>query len=302
MLRSAEISSVGVKVVFALCGAALALTAALAVTCFVKAFAMGFLGTSRSPEAERATEASRSMLAPMGILAALCLLLGVLPTFVISALGDVVSPLTHASATEALVPPLFASSLAHAQLPGEFAAEFHDLGAEVGEQIVPGRGLVVMHRGGAQNPVVFAMSTSYLFPVLLILLGTVALVVRWGLGRRRSVVRRPRWDGGIRRLLPEMTYTATGFSNPVRVVFETVLRPTTREARETVAEHFRAAIRRHREEVHVMDRLVVAPLGGVASKVANALARMHHGRLNAYVAYGLVTLVVALVLALAVPG
>ena len=49
----------------------------------------------------------------------------------------------------------------------------------------------------------------------------------------------------LRRLLPEMTYTATGFSNPVRVIFDAVFRPTTVEdTRETVAEHFRTAIRR----------------------------------------------------------
>ena len=48
MLRSVELSPVGVKITFAICGAGLALTAALAVTCFVKAFAMGFLGMSRS--------------------------------------------------------------------------------------------------------------------------------------------------------------------------------------------------------------------------------------------------------------
>ena len=42
MLRSVELSSIGVKMVFALCGAGLAFTAALAVTCFAKIFAMGF--------------------------------------------------------------------------------------------------------------------------------------------------------------------------------------------------------------------------------------------------------------------
>ena len=47
MLRSAELSSTGAKIVFALCGAGLALTAALAVTCFVKVFAMSFLGMRR---------------------------------------------------------------------------------------------------------------------------------------------------------------------------------------------------------------------------------------------------------------
>ena len=42
-----------------------------------------------------------------------------------------------------------------------------------------------------------------------------------------------------------MTYTATGFSNPVRVIFDAIFRPTTVEdSRQTVGEHFRTAIRR----------------------------------------------------------
>ena len=51
VLRSAELASTSIKIVFAVCGALLALTAGLAVTCFVKVFAMGFLGMSRSPGA-----------------------------------------------------------------------------------------------------------------------------------------------------------------------------------------------------------------------------------------------------------
>ncbi|MBV8174502.1 MAG: metallophosphoesterase, partial [Verrucomicrobia bacterium] len=46
-------------------------------------------------------------------------------------------------------------------------------------------------------------------------------VMRWAVGRR-TVSRRACWDGGIGRLLPEMTYTATGFSNPVRVIFQAI--------------------------------------------------------------------------------
>ena len=42
---------------FAISGAMLALTAGLAVTCFAKVFAMGFLGMSRSEGAANATEA-----------------------------------------------------------------------------------------------------------------------------------------------------------------------------------------------------------------------------------------------------
>jgi hydrogenase-4 component B len=299
MLRSAELSSIAVKIVFALCGAALALTAALAVTCFVKAFAMGFLGMTRSPQAQKSAEAPRLMTAPMVLLAALCLLLGVLPTFMIPILNLVSEPMTGANAIDGLVPPFFASSPAHARLPSPFATEFHDLGAQVGQAFLPGEGLVVMHRGGPQNPVVFAMSTSYMLPALLVLLAVTCVVVRFVLASRRRVARQRRWDGGVRRLLPEMTYTATGFSNPVRVIFEEILQPkAVVDTREIVAEHFRTAIRRRRSEVHIIERYVTAPLGYGALKVASYLAAMHHGRINDYAGYGLLALIIALALAL----
>jgi len=297
LLRSVELSSTAVKLVFVLSGAVLALTAALAVTCFVKAFAMGFLGMSRSKQAAAASETGRSMLVPMGILAAFCLLLGVAPTYVTPAIDRALIPMTRASATEALVPPFFARSPGHSSLPAEFAAEFHDLGAQVGETLAPGRGLVILHRGGESNPVVFAMSTTYGFVVLAALLALTAGLVRW-LTRKRRVTRNSRWDGGVRRLLPEMTYTATGFSNPVRVIFDAVLRPmTVEDTRETVAEHFRTAIRRTRHDVHVMDRYVSAPATAAVVWIARTAARMHHGRINAYVAYVLLTLAVFLIVA-----
>jgi hydrogenase-4 component B len=296
-LRSAELSSVGVKIVFALCGAALALTAALAVTCFVKMFAMGFLGMTRSPEAEQATEAKSSALIPMAFLAVLCLLLGVLPTYVIGVLDRVTKLLAGSSAATALVPPFFVGSPGHQELPGKFVDEFHELGAQVGQGIVPGSGLVILHRGGAENPVVFAGAPTYLIIVLAGLLVITFLAVHWALARRRTVTRRVCWDGGIRRLFPEMTYTATGFSNPVRVIFQAIFRPTiVEDTRETVAEHFRTAIRREREEIHIVDRFVLQPVRRAALGFANGLATMHRGQLNAYITYGLLGLLAVLLL------
>jgi hydrogenase-4 component B len=293
-LRSAELSSTGVKIVFALCGAGLALTAALAVTCFVKAFAMGFLGMTRSPEAERATEAGSPALIAMASFAVVCLLLGVLPTYVIGVLDRVTQPLVQSSAAAALVPPFFASG---AELPRAFTDEFHDLGAQVGKDIAPGPGLIILHRGGTANPVVFAGAPTYLVVVLAFLLIVTFATVRWAGTRRRTVKRRACWDGGIRRLFPEMTYTATGFSNPVRVIFQAIFRPTiVEDTRETVAEHFRTAIRREREEVHIVDRFVLQPLRRAALSFANGLAMMHRGQLNAYITYGLLGLLVALLL------
>jgi hydrogenase-4 component B len=297
LLRSVVLSSYALKTVFAFCGVALALTAALAATCFVKAFAMSFLGMPRSKAAEEAREAAPSMLAPMGALALLCVLLGVLPTFVIPVVSGALEPLGGASATEALIPPFFARSGQSQPLPAAFVADFHDLGAQIGGQVVPARGLVVLHRGGTENPVVFAMSTSYGIVVLVLLLGAAVLIVRW-VTAKRKVTRQEQWDGGLRRLLPEMTYTATGFSNPVRVIFDAILRPrTVEDTQETVAQHFRVAIVRSREDKHLVDKWVLDVLAAGAARAAGLLARIHHGQVNAYVAYVLGTLVAFLVLA-----
>jgi len=296
VLRSAELSSVGAKLVFAICGAGLALTAALAVTCFVKVFAMSFLGMRRLDENQKVSEAKSGALAPMAILAALCLAFGVLPTYVIPALDTATNPLVGASAADALVPPFFASNPAHDTLPPAFVDDFHNLGAQVGQSFVPGRGLVVLHRGGTENPVIFAMSTSYSFVALIVLLLATYVIVRLWLTRSRKLMRRLRWDGGVRNLLPEMTYTATGFSNPVRVIFDAVFRPTTVEdTRETVAEHFRTAIIREKQRVYLVDKLVFHPVRTAVMWFAAYLARMHHGRFNAYAAYALLTLLVVLI-------
>jgi hydrogenase-4 component B len=293
MLRSAELASLGAKIVFALCGAGLALTAALAVTCFVKVFAMSFLGMRRLNGEVRVTEAAPRTLVPMAILAVLCLAFGVLPTYVIPMLDPASAQLAGASASETLVPPFFASAQGHGVLPAGFVGEFHDLGAQLGETVLPGRGLVVLHRGATQNPVVFAMSTSYMLLALTGLLTLAWVVIRLWLTRARRRTRRERWDGGVRQLLPEMTYTATGFSNPVRVIFDAIFRPTTVEdTRETVAEHFRIAIRREKEHVHLVDRLVFQPVGLAALWFARTLAAMHHGRINAYVTYAFLALLI----------
>ncbi len=299
MLQSAALAATGVKIVFALCGAILALTAALAVTCFVKAFAMSFLGMPRSDSVTQARAARLSATGPMAFLAVLCFILGVTPTYVIPILDGAIAPIAQqVRAADALVPPFFASSVQHGELPAAFVADFHAIGAQVGQNVMPGRGLVVMHRGGAANPVVFAMSTSYMAVVLLLMLMATYVVFRLIVAKNRAVERREVWAGGIRRLLPEMTYTGTGFSNPVRVLFEAVFRPTmVEDTRETVGLHFRAAIRRTRGENHVLDRLVLNPIADAALWLSNGFARMHHGFLNAYVLYGLSALIVALLIA-----
>lgn len=295
LLRSAVLSTTPIKIVFVLCGAGLALTAALAVTCFVKAYAMTFLGHRRGAWQPRAEFKSDARF-PLAFLAAACLLLGVLPTYVLPVLNRAVEPLTGASVTTSLVQPFFTASPSNGQLPGPFLQDFHNIGAQTGKGLLPGRGLVVLLRGTEQNPVVFAMSTTYSLIALAILAFITWVAVRWAT-RKRSVARRPVWAGGIPRLLPQMTYTATGFSNPVRVVFQAIFQPNiTEDTPQTVAVHFRTAIYRKREETHIVDRIFFHPTGAATQWIARSLARMHHGRLNAYVAYVLGFLLVVLLL------
>jgi hydrogenase-4 component B len=296
LLRSAVLSSALVKVVFALCGAILALTAALAVTCFVKTYAMSFLGIRRGVWNVNKVLPARKGRFSLIILAVACLLLGVLPTYVIPVLDRAVQPLAGASATAALVPPFFTATPQNQQLPPAFLQDFHNLGAQTGAGAAPGRGLVILLRGSDQNPVVFAMSPSYSLVALAVLLFLAWFVVG-RLTRQRAVAKRELWAGGIPRLLPEMSYTATGFSNPVRVVFQAIFRPNiVEDTRETVGVHFRTAIRRRRDETHLVDRLFLHPVGDAIGWVARSLAMMHHGKLNAYVSYSLAFLVLILFL------
>jgi len=284
LLRSAVLTSGPIRIVFALCGAALALTAALAVTCFVKAYAMSFLGVRRGAWKPQLRPNPGAPF-PLGFLAVICLLLGILPTYVVPVLDRAVQSMAQASATISLIPPFFTANPTNQQLPLEFLQDFHNLGAQSGNRVLPGRGVVVLLRGGEQNPVVFAMSPSYSLVALALMLFLAWLVISRAT-RQRAVLRRELWAGGIPRLLAEMTYTATGFSNPVRVVFQAVFRPNiTEDTRQTVAVHFRTAIRRRREETPIIDRVFLRPIRDAMSGIANILAGMHHGRLNAYIAY-----------------
>jgi hydrogenase-4 component B len=69
------------------------LTSALAAACFVKAFGMTFLALPRGEGAERARESPGLMLVPQGVLASMCVLLGLAPGWVLQILRGVAGSL-----------------------------------------------------------------------------------------------------------------------------------------------------------------------------------------------------------------
>jgi hypothetical protein len=81
-------------------GGLLALSAALAAACFVKAFGITFLGRPRTSVARDARETDAWSLTAMFVLVVLCLVAGVLPSYFIDALGPVVLGLVNAQMPE----------------------------------------------------------------------------------------------------------------------------------------------------------------------------------------------------------
>ena len=65
----------------------MALSAALAAACFVKAFGITFLGRPQTEVVNSAREVDRYSLAAIASLAVLCLLTGILPGFIIDSLS-----------------------------------------------------------------------------------------------------------------------------------------------------------------------------------------------------------------------
>lgn len=294
LLRVVEVASVPVRITFALSGAALALTAGLAVTCFVMVAGTSLLGLPRSRKAAEARRAPSAIVVPMALLTIVCFGLGVLATGVIPVLGRLTAPLTGADPTAALVPAFFRGAQT---LAAGIANDLTHIGAQIGRGLLPLRGLVVLHSGGSATPVIYAMSTGLSFAVIAFLLLAVWLSAR-GL-RRRRVARRTLWDAGLACVRPEMTYTATAFASPVRVLFQAVFRPVVASR-----ERHRGAFvteRVYRESPsNIVERLAIRPVATGARAIAEGVARLHRGSVTVYAAYVLVVLIVVLLVARAV--
>ncbi|MDE3122794.1 MAG: hydrogenase 4 subunit B [Paracoccaceae bacterium] len=94
LLASPRLPHLGLEMVIPAAGGLLALAAALAAAAFVRFYGVAFLGRARSDAAARALEVDRAMLAGMGVLAALCVLVGLVPALVLDRLSPVVTALT----------------------------------------------------------------------------------------------------------------------------------------------------------------------------------------------------------------
>ncbi len=183
ILLSPELPAWGLKFLVPAVGALLALSAALAAACFVKAFGVTFLGRARSEAARHAHEADRFSLAAMFTLASLCLIAGILPGFFIDALAPI------------------AKALIGASMPLQRDVPFLS--------IVP----IAEARSSYNGLLVF---------LFMVFSGTAAAVAIHRLASDR-LRRGPAWDCGYPDPSPRTQYTASSFAQPIRRVFGTLV-------------------------------------------------------------------------------
>jgi hydrogenase-4 component B len=183
ILLSPQLPAWGLKLLVPAVGALLALAAALAAACFVKAFGVTFLGRPRTPVAAGAQETDRFSLAAMFFLAALCLVAGVLPGLFMDALAPVVQ------------------ALVGARMPVQTGVDWLS--------IVP----IAESRSSYNGLLVF---------LFMAISGTLAAFAIHRLASDK-LRRAPAWDCGYPDPNPATQYTASSFAQPIRRVFGTVV-------------------------------------------------------------------------------
>ena len=161
-------------------GAMLALAAALAAACFVRAFGIVFLGRPRSPVAAEAHETARPQRVAMAMLAGLCLLGGLFGSVVVSA----IQPLLQ--------------MLAGAPFPGAGAG--------------PTPFSLVAFNAARS---IYDAPTIAIF---LLISGTLTALLVHRISSRRTR-RGPAWDCGFPEPSPLTQYSASSFSQPLRRVY-----------------------------------------------------------------------------------
>jgi hydrogenase-4 component B len=236
----------------------LALTGALAALCFVKAYGTTFSGMAQSEHAEHAKESPAPMIVGMGMLAVLCVLLGVGAPWVAPILTRVAVSL----------------------VPGSALAVVHGAVLSSG----------VATPATVSTPLIaLLLLAAPLVPFLI-----VAAMQSGRLGRRHAG---DPWACGYAQTR-RMTVSAEGFTQPVRFMFSPLYRLRERldpapMLRTGLARSVAGATR-----VEPMwDTYMISPLVGLVQKLARRIAWLQRGDFRVYCLYVVVALVVLLLIA-----
>ncbi len=250
-----------IRLMFPLSGAMLALTGALAAACFVKAFGITFLAQARSQHARDAHEAPFSMLLGQGILTAVCLLLGLFPVQFLTLLDPVTKQLTG----EVLSSKLTAGSA------------------------------WVLSGTAPQGGTVSTLGIT----LIALCLSSIPVALWWLFARRSRKRIDATWACGQPILQPQMEYTATGFSKPIRMIFKALFRPHREVQREyDYSPYFTTTIRFSAHVEEVFETRIYRPFRRWVWWISRRMRALQAGSIQAYLIYIFLTLLLLLFFAL----
>ncbi|BCB95683.1 hydrogenase 4 subunit B [Dissulfurispira thermophila] len=245
-----------IKLLMPMGAALLALTGALAATCFVKAFGVTFLGHWRGHHKPHIHEVDWSMRSAMFMTALVCLLLGILPTLYIEWM-DILS--------EQLVGAKLSAS---ATLSGWMWL------TPVSPERASYSGIVV-------------------FTGILAIYVIVYLILHVNPGK---IHRGPIWDCGFEKLTNRMQYNATSFSMPIRRIFgflfkikeEVSLVPQSAHPAFPKKLHYELKVRDR------FWNWIYKPIADVSFWCSRKVGMLQQGRIQAYLIYSFVTIILLL--------
>ncbi|HEX4983760.1 MAG TPA: proton-conducting transporter membrane subunit [Ilumatobacteraceae bacterium] len=259
LVHSLPSSTALVAVAMPVAVAIVALTGGLAAATFVKAFGTGFLAMPRSPEADAAHESPWSMRIGLCLLAGVCVALGLAPT----ALGR---PLTRAVA---VLGPL---------------ADGRPVRAD-------GVNLELAGIQATLSPLLLAVG------LLAAIFATLAVVraVRSAPTRRGAAT----WGCGRSVQTARMEYTATSFAEPLQRVFDDVLRPDldVHVDHRVESRYYVEAVRYRQGIRDAVEHRLYEPVLRAGRWWGRTARHLQDGSIHRYLAYIMVALVVALVVA-----
>ena len=258
-LLSPVLPSNVLKLLIPLGAAVVALTAALGARCFVKVYGVTFLGHWRGPSGKEVHvhDAGWSMRAGMALAAVSCLLLGILPAYVIGWMDTIPEALT--------------------------GTKLHESAGALGWMwLTP----VAQERASYSPPIVFLGVSA-----------VIALAYLLFHARRRAIRKGDIWDCGFPGLTERMQYNSTSFAMPLRRIFGFLfmIKETTR----AVASPGRSPAYPERVIYHlkIRDRfwqLFYRPVAEASFWAARRATRLQHGKIQIYLLYSFITLIVLL--------
>ena len=245
----------GILIVVA--GAMIALTGGLALNAFARAYGIPFLGMPRSRTAGAAAETGQPV-AASGLLACVCVFLGVGAPLVLTALDRVARSATGRDIHSQLLVAKLTVIPAHTNFSG--------------------------------------FSPTYLAVFLICM--TLIPVLIWKAGRPRANTRRvPVWDSGIVSFKARMQYTATTHANPVGVTFQSLYQPTIHMERGSDDPAGRSGPVHYRYAVTpIFDRYLYHPTLRLIRAIARLARPIQSGDVNLYLLYLFIVVLIVYVI------